>query len=146
TLVSSHASAAALLRTISVGLGCDVRSLLPEELGLLSRGAAVRTALRCGFDLMPQDWSSSLSDRRFRRGLLRISGVALLVWVLCAAALFGGPTLLDRRAAAFQESLAALAPSSRVVQDVRHRVRMIQTYMDREESPLETLREISLLL
>lgn len=146
TVVSGHPGVEALRSCLEGSLGCGVRRMDPSALGSLSLGAAQRSATGSPFDLMPADWKASLSDRRFRLGLLRYAGGALLLWGLCVAALYGGPVLLDRRAESIQESIRVMEPSSKAVGDVRHRVRMIQAYMDRRLSPLETLREICLLL
>ncbi len=146
TWVGKAFPAADLGQKMQAILGCGITMVDPERLGALSYGAALRSVSGCGFDLMPAEWRSSLADRRFRRVLFRAAGAGLLVWGLGVAALFGGPVLLERRALALEENVKVLEASSRSVRDIRHRVRMIQAYMDRTLSPLETLREISNLL
>lgn len=109
-------------------------------------GAARRSAEGASFDLVPFAWREELADRAHRRTLLRIIVGGIALWVLAAAALFFGPSLLDKAIASEEASIRTLDPAVQKVSDVRHRVRLIRTYMDRTFSPLEVLREVSLLL
>lgn len=146
TLVSARPGAEALRPKLAAALACAVRVLSPSELGTFSQGAALRQGSVGALDLTPTTWSSAVSDRRFRRGLLNVLGGGLLLWALLAAGLYGGPALLERRAVRIEAGIKALEPAARAVRDIQNRVRMIQVYMDRELSPLETLREVSALL
>jgi hypothetical protein len=146
TLVSARPAAEALRAKAAVAFACAVRVLSPADVGSFSRGAALRNREPGALDLRPASWRTSVSDRRFRRGLTRVLGGGALLWVLLAAALYGGPALLDHRAARIEAGMKALEPSGQAVRDVRNRVRMIQAYMDRTLSPLEVLREVSALL
>lgn len=146
TLVTQGADAAAVPDGLAEAFGCAVRTLGPDGLGPVSQGAALRSASRCAFDLTPPAWRTTQAGRRFRAGLFRAAGAALLLWFGCVAALYGGPFWFDRQAALLDERLKILEPSARMVRDVRNRVRIIQAYMDRELSPLETLRTLCALL
>lgn len=157
-----------------VGIEIDAGASLPEEwlaaLGALApvapvspatlsssgssqparSGAAIGAALRSGkgatFDLVPAAWREEQAARSHRRGMLRVLGAAAVIWLLCALALFLGPKAIDRLCASEQAAVDALEPAVRDVSDVRHRVRLIRDYSDRTYSPLEVLREISILL
>lgn len=109
-------------------------------------GSAQRSAERAPFDLVPAAWREAQSARSLKRGILRLVGASAVVWIACALALFLGPKAIDRLAASEQASVDALEPAVRAVSDVRHRVRLIRSYSDRTYSPLEVLREVSLLL
>ncbi len=125
---------------------CAVRLLTTETLGTLSRGAALRSAEGCTFDLTPVAWRTGLAASRFRRRLLHALAAGLLLWAVLTLTLFGGPVLMEKRAERIENEISRLDPAAQAVRDLRHRVRMIQTYMDRTRSPLEMLREISALL
>ena len=109
-------------------------------------GAALRSAEGATFDLVPAAWREEQAARSHRRGMLRVLGAAAVIWLLCALALFFGPKAIDRLCASEQAAVDALEPAVRDVSDVRHRVRLIRDYSDRTYSPLEVLREISILL
>lgn len=109
-------------------------------------GAARRSAERSTFDLVPAAWREAQAARSLRCGILRVLAVSAVVWIVCALALFLGPKAIDRLVASEQASVDALEPAVRAVSDVRHRVRLIRSYSDRTFSPLEVLREVSLLL
>ena len=109
-------------------------------------GAALRSAERVAFDLVPAAWREAQAARSHRRGMLRVLGAAAVLWIVSALALFLGPKTIDRLCVSEQAAVDALEPAVRSVSDVRHRVRLIRSYSDRTYSPLEVLREISILL
>lgn len=109
-------------------------------------GAARRSADGSAFDLVPAAWRDARATRAHRRGILRALGFGAVLWAVCALALFLGPSAIDRLAESEKAAAEALNPAVRAVSDVRHRVRLIRSYSDRTFSPLEVLREASLLL
>ena len=109
-------------------------------------GAALRSAERSTFDLVPAAWREAQSARSHRRAMLRVLAAAAVLWIVCALALFLGPKAIDRLCVSEQSAIDAIEPAVRSVSDVRHRVRLIRDYSDRTYSPLEVLREISILL
>lgn len=146
TLVTDRADSQPLVDSLASGLGCHTRTLESASLEFLSKGAALRGTSDATLNLTPRSWQDAQAERHFRSILFRWTGAAILVWAACAAFLYGGPALLDHRAGEIDSRIRTLSTSSRTVRDIRNRVRMIQTYMDRELSPLETLRELCLLL
>lgn len=136
-----------LLPALRDAFRCDVRALDRDApAALCAAGAARRSAESAAFDLVPAAWRDELADRRHRRFILQAIVVGIALWVLAAAALFLGPSLLDKAIASEESALRTLDPAVQTVSDVRHRVRVIRTYMDRTFSPLEVFREICLLL
>jgi hypothetical protein len=146
SVLSARREADALRRFAGEALGCESRLLSPSDLENLSRGAALRTGAPGVLDLTPNAWRMAASDRRFRRVLWQWSAGLTAAWALLAGVLYGGPALLERQAARVSEGVEALQPAAKVVRDVRNRVRMIQMYMERDDSALETLREVSSFL
>ena len=119
------------------------RKLAPAA---VAEGAARRSAEGAAFDLVPAAWREEQAARSHRRGMLRVLGIGVVLWIVCALALFLGPRAIDRLAASEKAATDVLEPVVRTVSDVRHRVRLIRAYSDRTFSPLEVLREASLLL
>ena len=134
----------AALREFARGAGEPVRRELPASAA--AEGAARRSAEGASFDLVPAAWRETQAARSHRRGMLRVLGIGVVLWLVCALALFLGPRAIDRLAESEKSAAEALEPAVRSVSDVRHRVRLIRAYSDRTFSPLEVLREASLLL
>jgi len=146
SIVSSRPEAESLSRAAAETFGCSVRQLQFGESDSFSLGTVLRSHEPGTLNLTPAEWRSSVASRQFRKRLLQIAGGGFAIWALLAAALYGGPAVLDHRATRVEEAIRVLEPSARAVRDVQNRVRMIQTYMDRELSSLEVLLEISKLL
>ena len=127
-------------------LGADVTWLMRETDALCAEGAARRGVESAAFNLVPMAWREELADQRHRRGLARTLIIGFGLWAITAAVLFLGPSLLDKAIVSEERALAALGPAVDAVRDVRHRVRVIRTYMDRSLSPLEVMREVCLLM
>lgn len=125
---------------------CDLHADASEVDALCACGAARRSTENSTFDLVPAAWREELADRNHRRRLLQVVVGGIALWGLAAAALFLGPSLLDKAIASEESSLQALDPAVQTVSDVRHRVRLIQSYMDRSFAPLEVLREVCEIL
>ncbi len=109
-------------------------------------GAARRSQEGAPLNLVPSVWTDDIANRRFRSTLLRIVVGGAALWILCAFALFGGPRFLDNSAESLQTTIDALQPAVDSVSAVRHRVRLIRTYMDRTYSPLEVFLEVCKIL
>jgi Tfp pilus assembly protein PilN len=117
-----------------------------ERLGAPGLGVALREGEAGRLDLVPPAWRRLEYEQRRRR--LARSGLAAAValWVVLAGILFGSPYALQRQNAGLTERIAAGETAYRAVSDVRQRVRLIRSYMDRSESLLEVLREVCLML
>lgn len=150
TTLLSHEAHPALLEALHTSsLGPTLLEPTPtpsDSSGLVASGTVLRSAENAPFNLVPLAWRQDLANRRHRRTLLQILIGGILLWALFAAALFLGPSLLDKAIASEKAALDNLAPAVTSVNDVRHRVRLISSYEDRTISPLEVLREICLLL
>jgi len=123
-------------------LGCEVRRLAEEDVGMIVHGGALRSAEESAFDVQPPSWKERKASASFRKGLWRVLGIGVAVWAIGALYLYGMPWLLERRIATETEGLKFLAPSVRAVNNVRTRVLLINAYMDRRLSALDTLHEV----
>ena len=151
--VLSESPSQDLLDALRNAFHCDIQPLPADRSDpaqtpgfLCAAGAARRSAENASFDLIPAAWREELATRRHRRILFQAIVIGIALWAVAAAALFLGPSLLDKAIASEEASLRTLDPAVQTVSDVRHRVRVIRTYMDRTFSPLEVFREVCLLL
>ena len=126
--------------------GCDVT--LEDAAGLASVAETVarRAVLAGRLDLTPAAWRSDRSRRASRRRLLRVGSGILGVWLAGIAVILGMLTYEDRSVARLEAQCEAVAGPAMEVRGLRSRVSMIKQYMDRRDSPLECLREVSLCL
>lgn len=136
----------AALRASPLGETLPPLASTDSPAALAAIGSAFRSAENSPFNLVPAAWLEELANHTHQRNLLHLIIGGLAIWAICAVALFFGPKLLDKAIASENAAVEALAPAVQSVNDVRHRVRLIQTYMDRTHAPLEILREVCLLL
>ncbi|MDD5707666.1 MAG: hypothetical protein PHR35_17235, partial [Kiritimatiellae bacterium] len=116
---------------------------VPREcLGPPGLGVALRADEAGRLDLIPAAWRTQESALRIRRRFIAGLGVAALLWVVLAAVLMLAPWSMQQWTARLKARMAAREPAYRAASDVRLRVRLIRTYMDRSRSLLEVLRGV----
>jgi hypothetical protein len=103
---------------------------------------ALRDAEMGRLDLVPDAWRAQERTQRARRRFLTGFGAAALLWVLLTAGLLLAPGFVRRATAGVAARIAAREPAFREASDVRLRVRLIRSYMDRSRSLLEALRSV----
>ena len=112
------------------------------ELGKPGLGCALREGEAERLDLVPPAWRSQERDLRKRRRFLTAIGGAVGLWIVLAGLLVAAPRVVRWRTAAIAARIAAGEADYRAVSDVRQRVRLIRSYMDRSQSLLEILRDV----
>ncbi|MBI2440231.1 MAG: PilN domain-containing protein [Lentisphaerae bacterium] len=124
-----------------------------ESLPPLSEGLA-RRALAPGFvqgrpgalDLVPPAWRLEVAGRLFRRRLVIAAGAALGLWVAAVGGFLIGFQWNRLQLKRLETRLAELQPAADEVRRLQRQVHSFETYLDRQYSALECLREISTLL
>ncbi len=105
-------------------------------------GTARRDLRPESLDLVPAAWREQERQHVARRRFLAGAILALLVWLLLAGALLLAPWYMRGRGRELAAAIQAREAPYRQVADVRTRVRLIRSYMDRSQSLLEVLREL----
>lgn len=125
-------------------LGCPFKAVSPRALPPVSFGNALRSLSGNNMNLFPDAWKTMLRENQFRRtfrtGLL--AGAAL--WLLLVGWLYAWPAFVDQRIKSLNTEVARLAPAESKVNDVRNRIKIIETYSDRTFSPMEALLEVAI--
>lgn len=124
-------------------LGLPVRHRALPSLDGGVEGVAVRTGEGAALDLTPQAWRDEVREARTRKRVLTGVAVAAAVWALFMAVLFSGPLVYKQMTDRVRAASKAHAKAYKQVSDMRARVNLILSYMDRSYSPLEMLRMAS---
>ena len=123
-----------------------VRALVIDDPDAALKGVALRTAEPGAFDLLPASWREMLEETRFKAKLRKHLFVALGVWVLAMAVLFGVPLvyglLTDHQKTLSREH----ARQFREVSEMKGKVELVQKYTDHARGALEILRLVSTCL
>lgn len=116
------------------------------RLGKAALGLAQRDSEPGVLDLIPIRWRRQERESIQRRRLLLgfLGGVAL--WLLLFAVLYSLPRFVEQRTATIERRIKTDERRYRTVSDTRQRVRLIRSYMDRSQSLLEVLRELSIAM
>jgi hypothetical protein len=122
------------------------RWMAREQLGKPGLGSAQREGEAGRLDLIPPAWRQYEHHRQKRLRFLAGIGVGIGLWVVLAAMLFAAPIAIRQRTAAINARIAASETEYRSVSEVRQRVRLIRSYMDRSQSLLEVFREICMVM
>ncbi|MGI6496015.1 MAG: PilN domain-containing protein [Kiritimatiellia bacterium] len=122
--------------------GAPVRFVDFAELGPAAAGCARRAAQSAPLDLLPASWRERELSAVARKRYFGAMAVAGLAWVLLLAGLLLAPKIHDRIEARMREAVERDKPAYAEVRDVRDRVRLIRSYMDRSRSMLECLRVV----
>jgi hypothetical protein len=126
------------------GIGAErVRTVARGGLGQPASGPAMRLAEGAPLDLVPAAWTARVRADVLRRRFLQGLAAAAAVWALAAAGLFFAPVGMRMLVGRKQAEVDAATPAFRDVCNVRDRVRLIRSYMDRSHAALEVLRTVA---
>lgn len=125
------------LAPVSEGLARRfVGTILSPSLARARNGQAV-------LDLVPASWRSTVIAQRMRRRLLAATVGVLAVWIAAMVAFFGVYQYQHYRLTRLETKLNALHKPAEEVRMMQNQVRLFEQYLDRKNSALECLREIS---
>ncbi len=141
-VVAEREPGAEWLAALRDAAGVEPQWLPRERLGSPALGVALRDAEPGRLDLVPASWRALERSQRARRRFLAGFGAAALLWVLLTAGLLLAPAIMRRATAKLAARSEAREPAFREASDVRLRVRLIRSYMDRSRSLLESLRSV----
>lgn len=116
--------------------------VLPDLFGGVE-GIAYRATEAGSLDLTPQAWRDAMREQVARRRVAFGSAVAASIALVGLITLFTGPMIFSQMTKHVRKESSAHRMAYKRVSDMRERVRLIETYMDRTKSPLEMLRLIS---
>jgi len=124
---------------------CEVTTASLDSLPTAAQGLALRSAAGNGgrLDLTPPAWRAVEGQKSFRKKMITITVLLAVVWLLAAGALIGGLFLEESRVASLTSGRDEMRGPAMEVRTMRRRAYMIRRYMDRSDSALECLREIS---
>jgi Tfp pilus assembly protein PilN len=94
-------------------------------------------------DLVPQSWRSAIIARRVRLRLLAATVGVLIAWFLAMGVFLGLYQYQKYRIAKLEKHLKLLEGPKREVMEMQNKVKSFEQYLDRQNSTLECLREIS---
>ena len=117
-------------------------SALPPLAEGLARRATQREG---GVDLTPPAWRETETARMFKRRIWIVAAAVAALWLLLLGGLEGGLYFQKFRLRRLQTKLEALEKPAAEVKEMQRRVRMVERYMNRRDSALEVLRELSTL-
>jgi len=134
---------AALLDALWKECMCEVNARSLADLPTAAEGVARRAAEGTALDLTPSAWTSARSSRAFKKQMWAAVAVILLAWCIGVGGVLGMTAYEESRLASLQSSREEWRGPSLEVRSMRRRAYMIRRYMDRSDSALECLREIS---
>ncbi len=123
--------------------GAPVRHVSTAALGSPALGVARRATESATLDLIPALWRQREQAGALRRRFLRGMVAAAALWLVLAAGLLLLPWFLQALIVRQEAAVSADLSSFRQVADIRDRVRLIRSYMDRSQSLLEVLRAVT---
>lgn len=142
-VISAQPPGPSLKEALVAAGGAPVRHVSVEALGSPALGVARRTTEHAALDLIPAIWrqreEAGVVRRRFLRGMI----AAAALWLVLVAGLLLLPWFMQSLIARQEAAVAADLASFRQVADVRDRVRLIRSYMDRSHALLEVLRAVT---
>lgn len=141
-VVAEQTPAGDWLAALQAAAGVPPQYVPRERLGSPALGVALRDGETGRLDLVPDVWRAQEHAQRARRRFLKAFGAAALLWLLLTAALLLAPSIVRRATAGVAARIAARETVFREASDVRLRVRLIRSYMDRSRSLLEALRSV----
>lgn len=105
---------------------------------------AQRLAEEKGIDLTPVQVLSERAQQLYKKQLMIISCGILAVWLVIALVFMGGYYITKFRCSQLEKTKKSLTGPAEEVKEMRSKVTTITHYMNRRDSALECLREISL--
>ncbi|MFA5042516.1 MAG: PilN domain-containing protein [Kiritimatiellia bacterium] len=137
-------------------LGAVVRQQSLEALPPLSEGLARRMLVppfmahaqgrQAVLDLVPDAWRAAATSRHFQKRLIVAVGAAIGVWLVGVVGFFIGFQWNRLHLNRLEARLVKLHKPSEEVRRLQRQVNAFETYLDRQRSALECLREISAVL
>jgi len=140
-MVVSHVPPPAeVMQKIRDLIGAPVQHQMPPGADGGAEGVALRTIEKATLDLTPVFFRNAVQEARIAKHV-RIGVVAAsVVWALIMGILFGIPAGYTFMTRQIRAQSKAHAQAYKQVADMRDRVNLIRSYMDRTRSPLELLR------
>lgn len=124
------------------GLAKALDALPTVQEGLARRNADPSAAL----DLTPSEWREAGRARASRRRMITLAACLFGVWAFFVVGFFGGFRLEQIRTSRMESVQNQWREQARVVRETRSHVGTIRRYMSRDDSALECLREVCVLL
>lgn len=122
--------------------GAPVRSIeIGADAGLA--GVAERTTEEGSLNAMPDSWREVLAETRFKAKLLRNMIVAVAVWVVAMAVLFGVPVAYGYMTDHQKELCKRHAKQYRAVSEKKAKVKLVRKYSDHSRGALEIMKAVS---
>ncbi len=136
---------AGMSEKVAAECACEVVLESLESLPPFAEGLVKRAALRDGrmMDLAPEAWGFSQETKKFRKKSTRVAISLLGGWVVCTGLFLGGFHLQEYYLDRLEQEQNTWREKALEVGQMRRRAVMIGRYMDRTQSALECLREIS---
>jgi Tfp pilus assembly protein PilN len=97
-------------------------------------------------DLVPAAWRTTAISRRFQKRLILGVGVAIGLWLVGVVGFFVGFQWNRLHVNRLEARLAALQKPADDVRLLQRQIHSFETYLDRQRSALECLREVSAVL
>lgn len=116
----------------------------PQLSAAHTAGRALQRAAQ--LDLVPAAWRTRSASERFRKRLIVASATALALWLMGVAGFFTVFQWSRLHLNKLEARLLKLQPSAEEVRRLQRQVHSFETYLDRQHSALECLREISACL
>ncbi len=142
-VVSATEPPSELSASLFAALGVQVRHHPLSDLDGGAEGVALRTGEGSALDLTPQIWRNAVKESQVRKRVLTGVAIATAAWAIFMGVLFAGPVVYKQMTDRVRAASRAHAKAYKQVSDMRARVNLILSYMDRTYSPLEMLRLVS---
>lgn len=134
-----------LIEALVQECGCEVKVSPFEPLSFLAEGIARRkadVALRA-LDLMPESWRRAKQAKKGRKKAMMASGLLFGLWGMLALGFFGFLWMQQMRVSRLEGERDQWMGPANDVREMARRIHVVEQYMDRSDSALECLREIT---
>lgn len=122
---------------------CEVQVRDITELPSACEGVARRSLAPRGLlDLTPETWRARGQALVFKQRMLWTAGALAAIWLACVGVVFVWLQLSTRRVSALEARRDVLSGPVAEVKELRHRIRTIRRYTDRDNAALESLRRV----
>lgn len=118
-------------------------SILPP----LSEGILRRTVTaEQHIELIPSEWIELQKRKILQRRFIKVSGILTAIWLIALIGLVSTYKVRESKLTAVQAEAEALKEPAKSAQANRENLDTLKNYVDRSDSALECLREVSILL
>jgi hypothetical protein len=131
---------------IEEALPTSVMSEALDSLAPLPEGAAARVFDAATVNLVPEAWTTAGTARKFKKRMLSTAAALFGVWVMLVAGGVAAMVYRQTELARLRSQAESLVAPALQVRDLRRRVVLVKRYVDKRDSALEYLREISAIL